>query len=883
VAVLKRLRRWLFGRRSFERDMAEEIRFHVERRAQDLARKGIPEAEAKRRAQLEFGGMESWKEECREAGGYRPLDELRADLRYGIRTLARSPSFALAAILSLAIGIGVNTAIFSLIDAVWMRPMAVPDEGRVTRLFTTSPQESQDWFSWPEYLEFSRQSRSFSGVVAVGGRGARMRRADGTFELLTINAVSENFFSTLGVKAAVGRLFTPEDGHALTERPVVALGYRFWQRHYGGDPSIAGRQIRLEGQGNQQLLLTVCGILPAAFGGINPSDDRDIWMPPQTFAALRGAGDFENRGFRWFSLLGRIRSGTPVHTASAELATIASRLAASWPETNRGRSARAVSDLAYRMDQARGPATIFLGVVLLVLIMSAVNVANLLMARAAARSQELSIRAAIGARRGRIVRQMLTESVLLGGGGLLAGVAVGWVFIRALPSMVGGVPGYRIDLFHAGLDIRVFAFATALALATTIFFGFVPAIGAARTDLNALLRRGDGRRPGRRLNARQVFIGAQAALSLTLLALAAVLIDSFVHTRTADLGIARREQLLLWCGSADPKQVREAASRLHALPGVEDVALAVRAPLATDEGGMAVRVSFPERPEIDKAAPLEIKYNAIDSNFLRVMGTPVVRGRGFDEADQTGSAPPTVLISQTMASRYWPGRDPVGATIRIGASPGKEHRIIGVVKDVPFNHIDQQPEPYLYLPWYRNDYGEVTFVVHTHPLAETLADTGRRTLIAIDRRLDPFSITTEADLIRFSALQYQLTAELLSMLGLIGLVLTAIGLYGVVAWSVTRRTREIGIRMALGASRMETLSLVLRQTAIVGGAGILAGLPLALAATRAAAALLYGTNPWDAGMLAIATAVLAVVLLAAGLIPARRATRIDPMSALRTE
>ena len=867
-------------RDEFERDMADELAFHIEARTQDLIHAGVPEEEARRRARLEFGGVTTWKERCRETRSFRPLDELRADLRYAIRTLAKSPAFTLAAVLSLAIGIGVNTAIFSLIDAFSFRPMDVPDEGRVTRLFTTSPQDNEGTFSWPEYQEFSRQARTFSGMVALGGRGARMQRPDGTFELLLINTVSENFFRVLGVGAAEGRLFPTENAAALSEHPVVALGYDFWQRRYGGDPSVVGRQIRLEG-GNGQVLLTVCGIVPRTFHGIESSADRDLWAPPETWAALHGRNELEDRTFRWFVALGRIKPGASFPTASAEMSTIASRLAASWPDGNRARSARAISDLAYRLEKTRGPGVVFLAVVLLVLVMSAVNVANLLMARAAARGQELSIRTAIGANRGRIIRQMLTESALLGGGGLLAGIAIGWVLIRALPSIIGGVPGYQMELFHAVLDVRVFAFAAALTLATTVFFGLAPALSASRSDLNALLRRGGDDRPGGRFPGRQILVGAQVAMSLTLLAVTSVLIASFVRTRTADLGIARGEQLALFCGVENARQVRAAASRLRALPGVADVGFAIRAPLSVDEQGWAARVSFPERPEIGKDAPLEIRYNAIDSNFLRVLGTPVLRGRGFSEADQT-TGPPTVLISQTMARRYWPGHDPVGATFRIG-SRGVEHRVIGVVRDVTFNAIDQLPEPYMYLPWFRGDYGEATFIVRTNLPAERLADTARRSLIGIDPRLDPMNITTENELIRFSGLEHRLAAELLSILGFIGLALTAIGLYGVVGWSVTRRTREIGIRIALGASRRETLALVLRQTAIVGGVGVLAGVPLALAATKAVSSLLFGTNPWDAGMFALAIAVLAAVLLAAGFIPARRATRIDPMAALRVE
>jgi predicted permease len=872
----------MFRRRRFEQDMSDELAFHLEARAQDLIRSGVPEHQARRRARIEFGGMEGWKESCREARSFRPVLELRADLWYGLRAIARSPAFALAAILSLGIGIGVNTAIFSLIDATWFRPMAVPHENRIARVFTTSPDQNEGWFSWPEYEEFAKQSRSFSGVVAVGGRGARIPRPDGTMELVLINAVSENFFSTLGVNAAAGRLFAPEDGHALTEHPVVVLGHAFWRRRYNGDPSIVGRQIELEGGSGGRMLVTVCGVLPESFRGTGGSAERDIWMPPQTFTALRGSGDFSQRGFRWFEVLGRIRPGTSVRTASAEAAVIASRLAANWPDTNRGRSARVISDFAYRLQGTRGPGVVFGGVVLLVLLMSSVNVANLLIARAAARGREMSIRAAMGAGRARIVRQVFTESCLLGAGGLLAGVLLGWAFIRILPAIIGEVPGYHAAMVHADLDQRVLIFSALLSLATTVLFGLAPAVDASRVELGPLMRSTSGLGLARGLRTRQVLVAPQVALSFVLLALAALLISSYARTRTADLGIARREQLVLFCALADNMNPREAVAHLRALPGVQDVAMAIRTPLSVDEGGRGAPVTFPDRPEIGRATPLEIKYNAIDSRFLRVMGTPVVRGRDFDETDQN-SGPPVVLISQTMAARFWAGRDPLGATIRVGPPPGVERRIVGIVRDVRFNSIDQPPEPYMYLPWYRGQYGEATFIVNTRQPAELLKDTGRRALIAMDRRLDPMTVSTEGELIRFSGLQYQLLAELLSVFGLIGLVLSAIGLYGVVAWSVTHRTQEIGIRLALGASRGATLGLVLRQTALVEGAGMVVGLALAMTVTKLGSAMLYETSPWDPGMLAAAAAMLGTVLLVASFIPANRATRIEPMPALRVE
>jgi predicted permease len=881
MRLLRSLRARFLRGPQFERDLADEVAFHIAARARDLAASGLSEQEALRRARIEFGAVENWKEACRETRSFRPLDELRADLRFAARAMAKSPVFTLTAVLSLAIGIGVNTGIFSLIDGLWLRPMAVRDVGSIVRLFTVSPRGEDDLVSWPEYRETVRQTRSFDGVVAVGGRGARMPRPDGTFELLLINVVSENFFPVLGVKAAHGRLFGPEDSQSLMLQPVVVLGYSFWQRHYRGDRGIIGRQIRLE-RATGGVLFTVCGVLPPEFGGLWPNHDRDIWMPPQTFAALGRGGDFEQRDFPWVHVLGRLRPGVSIRTANAQMSTVANRLASAWPDTNRGRRMRVVSDLDYRLQRAGTLALVLFGVVFLVVAMSAVNVANLLLARAAARWRELSIRLAIGAGRARIFRQLLVESALLGFGGFAGGALLAAAIIRFLPQILGGPPGYQRLFSHFEFDSRVLLFSMALAAATTFLFGLAPALRASRADLAVFLQQRDPGHLGGRFRSRQWLIAAQVAMSMTLLALTAVCTASFVRTRTASLGMERRELLLVWCGYSNQPQLREAASRLASLPGVREVALAARAPLSVDEGGMAQRVSFPDRIESPKEPPLDVYYNAVSSNFLRVMGTPIVRGRNFDETDQT-TGPPVVLISETMASRFWPAKDPIGQIIRIGPPPGVEHRIVGIVKDVKFNSIDEAPQPYLYLPWWRADSGSATFIMRTQPPASTLAGAARRTVIAVDPRLDPFTITTQAALIRFSAQRWELTAELMGILGCIGLLLTSVGLYGVVTWTVTRRTREIGIRMALGATPSQTIGLVLRQTAVLGLCGMAAGLPVALAATRLASSLLFRTHPWDVSMFLVAAAALAAVLLAAGLIPARRATRIDPLEALRVD
>jgi predicted permease len=388
--------------------------------------------------------------------------------------------------------------------------------------------------------------------------------------------------------------------------------------------------------------------------------------------------------------------------------------------------------------------------------------------------------------------------------------------------------------------------------------------------------------PGHRLQLRQWLVITQVGISLGLLAATGVLARSFANTRALDYGIGRKPLLLVWLTASGPQApalYREALDQLRDFPGVRALAFASRAPLSLSEGGMAQRVEFPALSDQAGQPPAEIKFNSISSNYLAAMGTTVRRGRGFNETDQSGGEP-VALISETMAQHYWPREDPLGKSIRLESG---DYRIVGIVQDVPINAIGEPAEPYLYLPYWRNPTPSMTFVVEAAGNPVALAQPIRRKLIAISRQLDPLMITSQQDLVRYSAGQYQVAAELISTLSSLGLMLTAVGLYGVVSFGVTRRTREIGIRMALGAARSEVRNLVLREVTMLGLMGIVVGLPLALAGTRLASSALFGVNPWDLRLLGAAILLLALVLFAAGTLPARRATRVDPLVALKYE
>jgi len=799
------------------------------------------------------------------------------DIRYAARSLRRSPTFTTSAVLALGLAIGANGAIFSLVDGLWFRPPGIRSPGALVRVFSTTTTNQSGLWSFPEYTALRDRTSSFAGVVARGGRGALLAGKDGSSALVLVNVVSMNFFATLGVTPAYGRLFAPGDEPSLARAPGVVLGHAFWQRHFASDPGIVGQTLSLGGKS-----VIVLGVLPASFREIEADADRDLWMPPATWTLLSNADEFMRRDSRWFVVLARRQPGVSVAAAGTEVTALADVLAREFPESNRGRGARVISDLDYRLEQGGVNAVALIALVLLVVVITCVNVANLLLARAAGRTRELAVRVALGAGRKRLLRQLMLESALLGAAGAVAGMIVAMWLIRILPALLVGPPGFQSPLVFA-TDVRVVLFTMAVTVLTTVLFGLAPSVIAARTDVAALVKAeplaASPWRRGHWLGG--ALVVGQVAVSLVLLAAAAVLAKSFFETGRADLGFARAPLLTAWATASVPRAVGEQAmAQLAALPGVKHVAVAVRAPLSLSGGGRARAVVTEDMASPPASGYPQVKFNAVGATYFETLGIAVRAGRVFAPTDDTDGEL-ALVINERFAAEFYPGRSPIGRIVHLGNPASPPYRIVGVVANTFINELNEAPEPYFYVPLWRADYGELTFLIETTGDPAALAPAVRASLQQTDARLDPRQLVTMAQYVAYSASSYQATAALASGLGLVGLVLTGLGVYGVVASRAVRRTKEIGIRVALGAERGQVLRLVFAEGARVGLLGVAIGVPAALVMTRVIRTLLFGVDPWDLSALTVAVVALLAALTAATFVPAWRAVRTDPSTALR--
>jgi predicted permease len=800
------------------------------------------------------------------------------DLRYAVRALLRSRVFTVSATLALGLAVGANATIFGLVDGLWLRPPGIPHAGELTRIFAVTDTTDSGGWSFPDYRDLQGAS-AFSGVVARGQRGVTLRTGDAPPDVILVNVVSMNFFTVLGVQAAHGRLFGPDDESALEAEPGVVLGHAFWRRRYGADPSIVGRTIALGSTG--QVPVTVLGVLPRTFRDLEAAADRDLWLPPTTWARLAGPDEFADRDHRWFGVIARLKGAT-VTAAQDEVSALAAAMAREHPGAGAGRGVRVVPDLEHRLERGGDGAAALLGLVLLVILITCVNLANLMLARAAGRTQEIATRVALGAGRWRVMRQMMAEALVLGALGTFVGLTIGMWLIQLLPAILVPPPGFS-QMADFRMDARVLAFTLAVALLTTLLFGLVPSWIAARGDIAPLIKGAATLAGSRRTDrlARQGMLVAQIAVSLVLLSSAGLLTRSFMATGTAEIGFARKPILTAW-GTLDvpPATAAEGIRALEAVPGVSNVAIAIRAPLSLSGGGLAQPIWVPNAPP-GEALP-EVKFNAVSANYFAALGTRLVDGRDFTTADERPGEP-VMVVNRAFVDRFFPNGEAIDRIVRLRGVDGIPHRVIGVVENGVVAEIDDKNAPYFYLPYWRGSYGDITFLVETAGAPGGWAAGVRSTLKAVHPALEPRRIVAMADYIEFSSSVYRATATLALLLGLLGLVLTAVGVYGVVAYRTTERTREIGLRVALGANPAGILGLVFKDGMRTAALGVGFGVPAALWAARFLEPLLFEVGPGDLTAYAIAAAALTAAVALATFVPARRATRVSPIEALRAE
>jgi predicted permease len=817
------------------------------------------------------------------------MGTLIKDLHYAIRMLWKTPAFTMVAVVSLALGIGLNTAIFSLVNVILIRPVPVV-KAQSDLMWLRAP------ISYPDYVDYREQTQSFEGLAALTGTSEFSLSFGGEPELITGEYVSENYFDLLGVGALKGRTFDKSEGQTPT--PFVVLSEHLWRTRLNSDPSIIGRQVSINGLG-----FTVVGVAPAKFIGTEVGLNRELWVPlgmhpvlnPPEAARLADpvADRFKERNSHWLAVFGRLQPGVSRDQAGSELSNVARRVA----EANTGKvnpeTLRSVQLL--RMSGGMDPrdqeealplAGIVMAVVALVLLIACANIANLLLARAAMRRRETAIRQALGASRPRLVRQWLTESILLGviGGGL--GLLLALWSNQLLISYLQGTPLASLDI---GLDYRVLGFALAVSVATGIIFGLAPALQSSRLDLVMALKSDDAfQSTGRRSRLRAVFVTAQVTLSVVLLVGAGLFIRSLQSANAIDPGFRVDRALLVpvnlgllrYKETEGVKFYNDLLRRVEAQPGVERASLVRFSQLGFSYAQFQVFAEGKGAADGDEGT--SVGFNVVGPNFFKTMETPLVRGREFTEADRKG-APGIVVLNETLAAMLWPGQDALGKRVSLEGPKGPFLEVVGVARDSKYRSLGETPRPYVYHPVLQSYDPKMTLVVRTKGEPQSVAGAVREQIRALDPNLPVADVKTLRDQLDLSLFPSRVAAWTLGGFGVLALLLAAIGLYGVVAYSVAQRTREIGVRMALGAKEKDVLRLVLGEGLFVIGIGLVIGLLLAFAATRVIAGFLYGVGATDALTFAGVPLLLGLVAVVASYIPARRATKVDPLVALRYE
>ncbi|HEV7518170.1 MAG TPA: ABC transporter permease [Thermoanaerobaculia bacterium] len=813
------------------------------------------------------------------------MERLLDDLRYAARTLRKSPGFTAVAVLTLALGIGANTAIWSLVHAVLLTPLPIAGADRVVKLAATIRRDGLELrsVSYPDFADWRQAARSFSDMAAWSNTsftltgGPEPERVEGEM-------VSASYFPVLGTKAVLGRTFRPEEDATPGTHPVAVIGHDFWQRRFAGSRAAVGSHLVLNGHD-----FTVVGVLPDGFRGLD--DDTDVFIPMMMSATVQTAY-LDSRGSRWHDVIARLAPGVTPARAQAEMDTVTARLARQYPDVDRDYGALVVPLREEIMGGFRPVLFILLGAVGFVLLIACANVANLMLARSAARQRETAIRAALGAGRGRLARQLLTESLLLAlAGGLLGLLVALWTKDLLTAWSPINLPSF----VHVGLDGPVLAFACAVALGTGLLMGLAPAFQVSSLGVGEALKEG-GRGAaggGARSRLRRGLVTAEVALSLLLLVGAGLMIQSFRHMQAIDPGFRPDHLLTLRVALPAARYPGEKAwamgervlARVRALPGVTAAALASDMPLEGNSSASTIAVE--DHPVAPGARGIRAYYHAVSPGFFAALGARLRRGREVTAADGPGSVP-VVVVSEKFARRAWPGEEPMGKRLRVGGKSRPWATVVGIAADLRYGRLVAAPQrfpedPDLYLPFAQRPVTDLGLLVRTATAPEAFATTLRRELAALDRDAPIYALTPMAELAGLQTARSRFGAFLMGAFGALALLLAALGVYGVISYSVAQRGHEIGVRMALGARREEVFRLVLGQALGLAAVGMALGISGALALTRLLAGQLYGLSPNDPATYAAVALLLAAAALVAGYLPARRATRVDPVVVLKQD
>jgi macrolide transport system ATP-binding/permease protein len=880
-------------RRAQDERLREEFEEHITLQTAENIRAGLSPVEARRQAMLKFGGLEAIKQDYRAKRGLPFVENVVQDVRFALRSLRHTPGLTAFVVITLALGIGMTSATFSMVDGLIFRPYPVPHPSSVVNLVSTTHDSPYDDFSYREYLDIRSKTNSYDGVVANAAMEAVGFSAEpgATPRIKGGMMISGNYFHVLGVEPRLGRGFREDEDKVPGRNPVVVLGPDFWRHEFASDPSILGKTILLNGA-----KFTVIGVAPDSFPGMLTFGHPDFYMPlamAPVFSTNIQKSFFEDRDDRELTVQGRLKPGTTLEQARNELAVLAKNFEEEYPNVNRGRGAAVFTQFQARTieDENWKFGVIFLILALAVLLVACTNVAGLLLSRSRARAREIAVRLALGAGRLRLIRLLLSESMILATLGGLAGVAIGYGVVEWFHSKDSIVFATELPVaIPSQMDKRVLLACIGLSVLSAVLFGLAPALQSTRVDLVNALKSADVDVPGRkRLWGRNMLVVAQVAMSLMLLTASFLMARGFQHDLMQNTGFTKDHLLMT---KFDPRLIQYNATqtqqfykllaeRMRETPGVQSVALTQNVPLGVDEFDGVTFV-----PDGFQMPPDRTNFNStmdtIDEGYFETMGIPILRGRAFLPSD-TADAPRVAIVNGHFAKHYWPAGDALGRRIRLDSSTGTPVEIVGVAETIKFQNM-ASPTDFVYMPLSQHPVARMALMLRSIGDPLQLVQPVKDVVRSLDPNLPMLQTRPYEDFYLNQAVRGpRIAIDLVGTMGLVGLLLAVAGLYGLVAYNVSRRTREIGIRIALGAASPDVLRLVLGKGLVLVGVGTVIGLALGFALEQLMNSMLFDSGGVDILAYAVVVPVMVLVTMLAAYVPARRATRIAPTQALRYE